>query len=204
MYRAIFRYAFYEAEPDLKGLEKGIFQMIRAQIDANNKRYEDGKKGGRPRKTGDNKPEEENKKTTGFENKNQRKESKKPNDNGTVNGNDTDTVNNNVGNSCSEQNKDDSAIPIISLILNDKTLYGVYQKDVDEWGVLYPAVDVMQELRNMKGWLDGNPTKRKTRSGVRRFIIHWLMKEQNKGGNGKVGANNGTTESQSSIDIWKQ
>ena len=49
----------------------------------------------------------------------------------------------------------------------------------------------MQELRNMKGWLDANPNKRKTHSGMQRFINGWLAKEQNKGGrnNGKSAEN---------------
>jgi hypothetical protein len=32
----------------------------------------------------------------------------------------------------------------------------------------------------MAGWLDANPTRRKTRSGIRRFISGWLAKEQNR------------------------
>lgn len=69
----------------------------------------------------------------------------------------------------------------IELILNDKTLYPIYQKQIDEWCNLYPAVDVMQELRKMKGWLDANPTKRKTNRGVLRFVNSWLAREQDKG-----------------------
>lgn len=74
---------------------------------------------------------------------------------------------------------------VITLPLNDKTEYPVYQSDISEWQGLYPAVDVMQELRNMKGWCDGNPTKRKTKTGIRKFIYSWLAREQNKGGNQK-------------------
>lgn len=57
LFNAVCEYAFNEIEPDLSGLEAGIFGMIKAQIDANNKRYENGKKGaehgkkgGRPKK----------------------------------------------------------------------------------------------------------------------------------------------------------
>ena len=72
--------------------------------------------------------------------------------------------------------------PVIQMMLNDKTLYDVYQKDVDYWKELYPMVDVMQSLRSMKGWIDSNPTKRKTKRGIRRFINSWLEREQNRGG----------------------
>ena len=70
----------------------------------------------------------------------------------------------------------------IKLILNDKTEYEVTEDDVKEYQELYPAVDVKQQFRNMKGWCDANPTNRKTRSGIKRFINSWLSKEQNRGG----------------------
>lgn len=76
----------------------------------------------------------------------------------------------------------DSTPPVIELILNDKSLYLITQEDIDEWQELYPAVDIMQQLRNMKGWLNSNPAKRKTRKGIKRFINSWLSKEQDKGG----------------------
>lgn len=72
--------------------------------------------------------------------------------------------------------------PVIVLPLNDGTGYEVSQEQSQEWAGLYPAVDVIQQLRNMKGWLDANPTRRKTRKGVLRFINSWLAKEQDRGG----------------------
>jgi predicted phage replisome organizer len=91
----------------------------------------------------------------------------------------------NISNICSTAEK--SAIKqkpsAIDLTLNTGELYGIDEDSVKEWEEIYPAVDVMQELRNMKGWLLANPTKRKTKSGIKRFINNWLAKEQNKGGN---------------------
>lgn len=75
-----------------------------------------------------------------------------------------------------------SGPPTVSLMLNDKSHYGVPQTDIDEWAKLYPAVDILQELRKMAGWCEANPSKRKTRSGIRRFITNWLAKEQDRGG----------------------
>lgn len=72
--------------------------------------------------------------------------------------------------------------PAITLTLNDKTEYPITQADIDEYSSLYPAVDILQELRKMKGWCDANPSKRKTKSGIRRFINSWLAREQDKGG----------------------
>ena len=75
-----------------------------------------------------------------------------------------------------------SAPPIISIILNDKTFFDVTNEDYLKWVELYPAVDVMQELRKMAGWCDANTAKRKTRRGIRSFITSWLAREQDKGG----------------------
>ena len=81
--------------------------------------------------------------------------------------------------------------PTISLPLNDGSAFEIFQSDVDVWSNLYPAVDVMQQLRNMAGWIDGNPSKRKTRSGIKRFVNSWLAKEQNRGGDKAANARSG-------------
>lgn len=86
----------------------------------------------------------------------------------------------------------DSTPAVIHLILNDKAFYPIYQSDIDQWQSLYPAVNVLQQLRAMSGWLDANPTKRKTRKGIRRFINSWLSKEQDRGGIKNNGTSTGT------------
>lgn len=86
------------------------------------------------------------------------------------------------GTSCAEPEKSDSTRPIISLILNDKSFFDVTDEDVAKWNELYPAVDVMQELRKMAGWCESNTTKRKTRRGVRAFITSWLARAQDRSG----------------------
>ena len=97
--------------------------------------------------------------------------------------------------SCSEPKSE------IELSLNDGTAYGVAKSEIEEWEKLYPAVDIMQELRKMKGWCDANPTKRKTARGIKRFINTWLSKEQDRGharkevnDNGRTGKNNTANE----------
>ncbi len=82
---------------------------------------------------------------------------------------------------CSEQ-KAAAEPPVITLSLNTGEEYAVTRGDVEGWMELYPAVDVMQCLRNMKGWLMSNPAKRKTARGITRFITTWLQKEQDRGG----------------------
>ena len=75
-----------------------------------------------------------------------------------------------------------STPPVCQIILNDKSLYPITQADVDKWAGLYPAVDILAELRKMAGWSDANPSKRKTKGGIQRFINGWLAKEQDRSG----------------------
>lgn len=75
-----------------------------------------------------------------------------------------------------------STPPVITLPLNDGSEYSVFQSQCQEWEKLYPAVDVMQEFRKMRGWLISNPDKKKTRRGINRFINSWLSREQDRGG----------------------
>lgn len=86
---------------------------------------------------------------------------------------------------CSERSCDLSepeTDSFIDLPLNNKTMFAVTTEDVKQYRELYPAVNVEQELRNMRGWLDANPDKRKTPRGIRRFVNGWLAREQDKGG----------------------
>ncbi len=86
---------------------------------------------------------------------------------------------------CSERSCDLSepeTDSFIDLPLNNKTMFAVTTEDVKQYGELYPSVNVEQELRNMRGWLDANPDKRKTPRGIRRFVNGWLAREQDRGG----------------------
>ena len=48
-YVAIIEYALNDIEPNLKGIADGMFSLAKPQIDANKKRFDNGKKGGRPK-----------------------------------------------------------------------------------------------------------------------------------------------------------
>lgn len=86
-------------------------------------------------------------------------------------------------NDSSEQAPEPTAPPVITMPLNTGEDYAVSKDSVDEYVKLYPAVDVMQELNKMRGWLLANPRKRKTISGINAFINRWLAKEQDSGAN---------------------
>ena len=47
-------------------------------------------------------------------------------------------------------------------------------------GELHPALDLPGQVRSMAAWLIANPSRRKTPSGISRFVVGWLGKEQNR------------------------
>ena len=73
-----------------------------------------------------------------------------------------------------------SVPPVITFPLNTGEEFPIFPAQVAEFESLYPAVDVMQELRNYRGWCLNNPKKRKTRSGIMRSVNTWLSREQDK------------------------
>lgn len=175
LYDAILMYAFDGVEPEITNKQvKMAFILSRPQIDANNERYingkkgaEHGQKGGRPKKQ---------KTPMGLSEKTPMGLlSKTPNVNDNVNVNENDYS--------AELKKHSSTQPIIALPLNTGEEYPIDTEQAEEWAGLYPAVDVIQQLRAMRGWLNANPSKRKTKNGILRFVNTWLSKEQDRGGN---------------------
>lgn len=83
--------------------------------------------------------------------------------------------------SCTEQNKSAPVLADVDpVILNDGS---EWRPDIDlyhEYQRLYPAVDVGAEFAKMRGWCLGNPKKRKTKSGVKRFVTSWLGRAQDE------------------------
>ncbi len=79
-------------------------------------------------------------------------------------------------------NKDTNRTLFIYLLLNDKSEYPIYVDQVEHYKELFQNVNVEQELRNMKAWLESNPTRRKTKSGINRFVTNWLSRAQNNSG----------------------
>lgn len=70
---------------------------------------------------------------------------------------------------------------IISFECTGSKTFHVEQSAIDEMKELYPNVDILGELRKMKGWLIGNNTRKKTTRGMPRFMHNWLAKAQDNG-----------------------
>ena len=73
-------------------------------------------------------------------------------------------------------------------------VYRCPKEKYDEWSRLYPDVNIEQEFRSMRAWLNEHP--KKTLRGMGRFISSWLNRSQNRGGKGK-------TQNQFSLSEWR-
>jgi len=51
-----------------------------------------------------------------------------------------------------------------------------------KWQQTYKNIDVYRELDAMDCWCEANPAKRKTKSGIARFINAWLSRADQQGG----------------------
>ena len=102
VYTAVCRYSFYGEIPELSGVAKALFIVMKANIDAAEKRYtaavENGKKGGRPKKDSEKneEPEENPIETERKPIQNPTETETEPNQNLNDNENVTDTVTENV------------------------------------------------------------------------------------------------------------
>ena len=98
---------------------------------------------------------------------------------------------------CSEPQSDsEPEAQTAVLILNDGSEWRPTVKDYEEWCRVYPNVDVFHEFERMRQWCLSNPTKRKTRRGIRKFVTTWLDGEQNKPRK--------TTSKLDAIDQWAE
>lgn len=70
--------------------------------------------------------------------------------------------------------------PLILLPCIGNYQHPIFDEDVKHYKELYPAVDILQELKKMVGWLESNPQNRKTKNGVKSFITRWLSRCQDK------------------------
>ena len=156
----VIEYGLDEKIPDGNGVATAIYLMAKPQIDANNKRYQNGAKGGRPR-------------TKQEPNDNQTITKQEPKEN--VNVNVKEKVNDNKKPSA----PDDESPCAGRFLLNDGTEYAVSENDVVLYQQLYPGIDVSQELRNIQAWCLSNPKNRKTKAGAKRFLNGWLSRAQN-------------------------
>lgn len=72
---------------------------------------------------------------------------------------------------------------------------GISQEDITSWTGAYPACNVRRELAAMIEWIKANPARGK-KSNYRRFIVNWLSRAQDAGGDLKNAAKIGKIEAE--------
>mgnify|MGYP003370427161 CR=1 FL=1 len=92
IYRAISYYALYKTEPSLTGLAKVAWVLIKPQLDANWRRYENGCKGGAPKGNKNNRYSRDTTKVQPKYNRDTTKIQPNVNDNDNVNDNKNDGI----------------------------------------------------------------------------------------------------------------
>lgn len=80
LFIAISEYSLYGVIPELTGRSKAMWILIKPQLDANNNRYENGKKGGAPKGNSNAKKTTKNNQKTTKNNQKQPKEKEKEKD----------------------------------------------------------------------------------------------------------------------------
>ncbi len=182
--KAIFTYqSSGEAPSEMSPIVAMAFSFIKQQFDRDDESYEEtsrarseaGKKGGAPKGN-----RNAAKKNGDDDKQNQAKSSKNKQNNPEEEEEVEEEVEVESEKHSGECLASDVPSSLPSLILNDGSQYRVTASQLESWRLLYPAVDVEQQVRNMSGWLLANPRNRKTKAGVCRFINSWLSREQNK------------------------
>ncbi len=176
-YDIICSYALFQEEPDLDSVSDAVaiaFELLRPVLDKAREKSENGKNGGsRPKanaKQSESKAEASAKVEQAVSKKEKEIEIEVEVEKEIDNIHPTDV--------CAELPS--SPPPAAVLPLVDGSDFPIARETVDELSGLYPAVDVDQQLRNMRGWLLTNPKNRKTKAGIMRFVNSWLSREQNQ------------------------
>ena len=138
LFDAVCNYALNDAEPQLTGVPLSMFKLLKPQLDANTRRYENGCKGGRPKKT-EAKPKENQKET-----KPKRNDNVNVNDNVNDNDNDNDNA---LGSSGGGRFKVDDEFNIWKRLTPDD-IDVLYEKIPNSGGLLIDKV--FEEVRDKR------------------------------------------------------
>ncbi len=189
-YDIICAYALDQIEPDLDSVSDAVaiaFDLLRPVLDKAKERAESGKKGGSKSETGEKNMNTDAEIPEANAKQNESKPEAKANQGKPGSKKEIEKeveveieIDNNIPPTEVCGVLPSSPPPVAVLPLVDGTEFGVTEETAAELAGLYPAVDVPQQLRNMRGWLLANPKNRKTKSGIMRFVNSWLSREQNQ------------------------
>lgn len=96
---------------------------------------------------------------------------------------------------------------VAQICLSDGTNYEITGSQSTIWQQAYPDLNVRSELLQAATWCKANPTRRKSRAGIERFIVSWLGRSQKQKNEAEVTNERKHTESNeiessSSARLW--
>jgi hypothetical protein len=152
IYKAITKYSFKNETIELSGISQAIFTLIKPQLEANNKRYENGIKGGRP---STDKEIENQKETEVKPNNNQTETETKPNGNQTLtkaepNVNENENVNLNENKKEEEKEKEKEKKEKNINIQKEKTFKSEIKAEPCEEKARMPEVQKIHKTENIQ------------------------------------------------------
>lgn len=86
-------------------------------------------------------------------------------------------------------------------VVGGSELWELQAAEYETLVVAFPGVDVLAQCRKADAWLKTNPTKRKTPSGMGRFLFAWMERVQNRMPTPANGTPNGTGPPQASRNV---
>jgi hypothetical protein len=86
---------------------------------------------------------------------------------------------------CAETEKPVSPPASPSLIVFDcdgnQKKWNLTQDHVTEWQSAYPSLDIISECNKARAWVNADTSRRKTARGMKRFLVGWFGRSQNRG-----------------------
>ena len=73
---------------------------------------------------------------------------------------------------------------------------GISEEIKDRWKIAYPACDLTSQIARASEWLLANPQKKKRKPG--RFLVNWLARAQERGGDANANQSKGNAKGRSS------
>lgn len=158
-YDAIIDYAINGSERELQGIESAVFKLIKPQIDANNRRFENGLRGGAPK--GNQNARKTNKNNLETTNKQPKNNQKQPNVNvnENVNVNVNENVNENVNVNEKEKSKEKTKV------FSPPSFQDVNDYCTERHNGVDPQAFI--DFYTSKGWMVGKTKMRDWKAAVR-------------------------------------
>lgn len=71
---------------------------------------------------------------------------------------------------------DTSPVLLSFPVVGGTTEWAFTEQQRQTWAALFPALDILVEARNALAWCNANPSRRKTRRGMKSFLVSWFIR----------------------------